>query len=180
MEVAKMISSRVRTAPRLLSYAGLYLLAILMALSLPLASHAAAAQQAVTLTMTTSTTSTYIDTDFDLRVTASQPITGPIKLNFTINGEGPYVINEQMTNGAFERTFGCESTGNWTLWFVWDGDQQYSRAQSNSITVYVNPGSPPDNAEWILLAIIGVIVIVAVIAIVLVLYSRSKMKGKSP
>jgi len=69
-----------------------------------------------------------------------------------------------MTNGYFERSFGCSHTGNWTLWIVWDGNDQYSSAQSNAVSVLVQPAPPGSDSS--LFVIIGIIALVAIVGVV--------------
>jgi len=103
-----------------------------------------------------------MDVDFILHVEASQPITGSILLRWTINGAGPYTFSAQMVDGVYERTFACESTGNWTIWFEWEGDEVYSPAQSNSVTVHINPGTPPSDSTMLIMIVMAVVVVAAI------------------
>jgi hypothetical protein len=162
----------------LLRLLGFCLLAISLLLSLPMvAFEGAAAAQGVTLTLSASTPSNYTPYNYLLNLTASAPITGEITLYWTINGNGPYINTTHITNGHYERTFGCQSPGNWTLWFYWVGDNQYSAAQSNNVYLQGNPGgsSYGDGTSYTLYIIAAVIVIIALVAIVL-FYVRSKSK----
>lgn len=171
-----MISSKDRIGSRLRYRGCCCLLSLVMLLSLSMfASQEAAASQDVTLTLTCSTTSTYIDEDFVLHVTASAPITGTVKLYWTINGTGPYIFLEQMTNGVSERDFAGEVTGNWTLWYVWDGNEQYNASQSNKVSVMINPGSPP--TDWTLFTVVAVLLAIVVVAGIFV-FMRSKSKRR--
>ncbi|MDD1747643.1 MAG: hypothetical protein LUQ16_07770 [Methanomassiliicoccales archaeon] len=169
-----MTSSRGRSKPKLVNLAACSLVTLVFLLSLStLYVPSAAASQDVTLTLTSSKTDTYMDVDFVLHVTASEPINGPLRLLWTINGAGPYQFSAQMVDGDYERTFACESTGNWTIWFVWDGDGSYNATQSNQVTVHINSGSPP--IDYTLYAIVTAVVIIAAVGLAFA-YSRSRKK----
>lgn len=135
----------------------------------------AAASQPVTLELTSSATTAHLQEMFFLQVTASEPITGPIKLYWTINGTGPYEFSAQIADGEYEREFGCGALGNWTLWVVWQGDEQYGPAESNHVLVQAIPGEPEE--EFPLLLIGGVVVIVLAAMVAVVMVRRSK-RGK--
>lgn len=153
--------NRSRTLSRISSIAFVFLLFGSISLSV---TPTASASQNVTLTFRTSTQSTYPVTEFTINGTASVPITGPVKLLWTINGSGPYTYQAQITNGNFERSFGCAHTGNWTLWLVWDGNEQYNYAQSNAVSVQVLPA--PSSSDSSLLWIFGIVILAAIIGVV--------------
>jgi hypothetical protein len=118
---------------------------------------------------------------YSVNVSASAPVTGPITLYWTINGHGPFETTTQMTNGYFERLFGCPNPGNWTLWYVWEGNSQYGQSQSNSIIVTGDPAGPAfessttsDNSALIIAAVSGAIVVVAIVGTFLYLRPRGK------
>ncbi|MCU0862054.1 MAG: hypothetical protein MUE65_07025 [Methanomassiliicoccales archaeon] len=134
----------------------------------------ATASQPVTLELTSSATTAYLEEAFILQVTASEPITGPIKLYWTINGTGPYEFSAQIADGEYEREFGCGTWGNWTLWVVWQGDEEYGPAESNHVLVQAIPGEPE---ELPLLLIVGVVLVVLAAVVAVVMVRRSK-KGK--
>jgi hypothetical protein len=79
-----------------------------------------------------------------------------------------------MTNGFFEREWGCVSVGNWTLWLVWEGNEQYSPAQSNAVSIMVT--SPPAEDDPTLLIVVGVVLLVLVIGGVAYVISKRKKK----
>jgi len=77
-----------------------------------------------------------------------------------------------MTNGYFERSFGCASTGNWTLWLVWEGNEQYAPAQSNAVSVLVQP-SPSDSDSTILI-IAGIASLVAIVGVIAFVFLKRR------
>ncbi len=123
---------------------------------------AAAAPQSVTLTFTSSTHTTHPVEELTINATASAPITGPVKLRWTINGSGPYTWDGQMTNGFFQRSWGCSSVGNWTLWVVWEGNEQYSPSESNHVSILVE-SAPTGEPDSTLLIAAGIVVLVAIV-----------------
>jgi hypothetical protein len=147
---------------------------VLMSSLIIVAVPAAAVPQTVTLTFTSSTNTAYPVEAFTINATASAPITGPVKLQWTINGSGPYTWNGQMTNGFFEREWGCASVGNWTLWLVWEGNETHSPALSNAVSILVT--APPAEDTPTSLIVVGVILLVAVIGGVAYLSSKRKKK----
>ena len=122
------------------------------------------ASESATLTFTSSTKSAYPVEAFIINASASVPITGPVKLQWTVDGSGPYNWSGQMTNGYFERSFGCASPGNWTIWLVWEGDEQYGPAQSNAVSVLVQPA--PTDSDPTALVIVGVVSLVAILGVI--------------
>jgi len=176
-----MNSSKDKVNSKLLNrmYCCLFAFLLLSSVS-SLCSQAAAASQNVTLTLSYSTPDNYMPYIYLLNVTASAPITSPVKLYWTIDGNGPFENTTQMVNGFYERDFGCSNPGNWTLWLVWAGDEQYSYSQSNAISVVGDPGGQPfevTSTDYTMYAVI--VAIVAVVAIGLSFaYVRSKSKKK--
>jgi hypothetical protein len=135
---------------------------------------ATAASQNVTLTFTSSSQAAHPVEMFTINVTASAPITGPVKLKWTINDSGPYTWDGQMTNGFFEREWGCASVGNWTLWLVWEGNETYSLAESNHVSIQVTPA--PAEEDQTLLIVVGIVLLVAVIGGLVYVSSKRKKK----
>jgi hypothetical protein len=148
----------------------LMLLSSLMMFAFP----GAAASQSVTLTFASSSHTAYLEDPLTINATASAPITGPVKLRWTINGNGPYTWDGQMTNGYFEREWGCGDAGNWTLWLVWEGNEAYSPAQSNAVSILAT--SPPAEDDQTLLIIVGVVVLVAIVGGIAYVVSKRKKK----
>jgi hypothetical protein len=160
---------------KLLRLLGCFAFAFLLSSSLMItAIPASAAPQSVTLTFTSSSHAAHPVEMFTINVTASAPITGPVKLKWTINGSGPYTWDGQMTNGFFEREWGCASVGNWTLWLVWEGNETYSLAESNHVSIDVTPA--PAEEDQTLLIVVGIVLLVAVTGGLLYLSSKRKKK----
>jgi hypothetical protein len=169
------VLSREEGASKLLSMLGCSAFAFLFVSSMLIAAiPASAAPQTVTLTFTSSSLTAHPVDMFTINVTASAPITGPVKLKWTINGSDPYTWDGQMTNGFFEREWGCASVGNWTLWLVWEGNATYSLAESNHVSIQVTPA--PAGEDQTLLIVVGVVLLVLVI--VGLVYVSSKRKKK--
>ena len=151
-------------------------IAMLSLILLPLLiAPAAAAPQTVTLTLTSSTPGNLTAYNYLLELTASAPINGSITLYWTINGYGSYYNVTHITNGHLIRVFGAQSSGNWTLWYVWSGNEQYAQAQSNNVWLQGNPGSSSPSYSsnttlYIAAAVVAVIVIIALVY----LYMRSR------
>ena len=170
-----MVFSKEEGISKFLSLIGCFALTMMLLSSLMIAAiPAAAAPQSVTLTFTSSAHTAYPVEELTINATASAPITGPVKLRWTINGSGPYTWNGQMTNGFFEREWGCASVGNWTLWLVWEGNEQYSPAQSNAVSILVT--SPPAEDDPTLLIVVGVVLLVLVIGGMAYVISKRKKK----
>lgn len=170
-----MILSKEEDASKLLSLLGCFALTLMLMSSLMIAAiPVAAAPQTVTLTFTSSSLTAHPVEMFTINVTASAPITGPVKLKWTINGSGPYTWDGQMTNGFFEREWGCASVGNWTLWLVWEGNETYSLAESNHVSIQVTPAPAEDDPT--LLIVVGVVLLVLVIGGVAYVSSKRKKK----
>jgi hypothetical protein len=169
------VFSKEEDASRFLSLLGSFGFAVLLLSSLIIAAvPAAAAPQSVTLTFTSSNHTAYPVEELTINATTSAPITGPVKLQWTINGNGPYNWTGQMTNGFFEREWGCASVGNWTLWLVWEGNETYGLAESNHVSILVT--APPAEDDPTLLIIVGVILLVGVIGGVAYVISKRKKK----
>jgi hypothetical protein len=169
------ILSKEEDASKLLSLLGCFALTLMLLSSLMMAAiPAAAAPQTVTLTFTSSTSTAHPVEMFTINVTASAPITGPVKLKWTINDSGPYTWDGQMTNGFFEREWGCASVGNWTLWLVWEGNETYSLAESNHVSIQVTLGPAEDDPT--LLIVVGVVLLVLVIVGLAYIMSKRKKK----
>ncbi|HTY46855.1 MAG TPA: hypothetical protein VMB46_04225 [Methanomassiliicoccales archaeon] len=134
----------------------------------------------LTLTLTYSVPSGNDPGVYSLNMSASAPVTGPIVLYWTINGQGPYQNTTQMTNGNYERLFGCPNPGNWTLWFVWEGNAQYPQSQSNHVTLAGDPSGPPlesstsDNSALIAAAVVAAIIVLGVVGAILYMRSRGR------
>jgi len=169
------VLSKEEDASKLLSLLGCIAFAFILLSPLIIAAiPAAAAPQSVTVTFTSSAHTAYPVEELTINATASAPITGPVKLKWTINGSGPYTWNGQMTNGFFEREWGCASVGNWTLWLVWEGNATYSLAESNHVSILVTAPLAEDDPT--LLIVVGVILLVAVIGGVAYINSKRNKK----
>ncbi len=167
-----MVFSGEEDASRIQRLLGCFAFALMLVLSLMLAAFPTAASQTVTLEFTSSTHTAHPVEMFTINATASAPITGPVELRWTINGSGPFTWDGQMTNGFFERTWGCASTGNWTLWLVWEGNETYDPAQSNAVSIDVQAALAEDDST--ILIVVGVVILAAIIGGVAYVISKRK------
>ncbi|HUL39371.1 MAG TPA: hypothetical protein VLU38_03680 [Methanomassiliicoccales archaeon] len=166
---------KVKIGPRMLAILWCCIAMLSLTLLPLLTSPAAAAPQSVTLTLTSSTPSNLTAYNYLLELTASAPINGSITLYWSINGYGSYYNVTQITNGHLIRVFGAQSSGNWTLWYVWPGDDQYAQSQSNYVWLDGNPGnsSPSYGSNTTLYVASAVVAVIVIIALVY-LFMRSR------
>jgi hypothetical protein len=110
---------------------------------------------------------------FTINATASTPITGPVKLRWTVNGSGPFNWDGQMTN-VLPKGMGMRERWQLDRMARLGGNETYSPAQSNAVSILAT--APPAEDDPILLIVVGVILSVVVIGGVAYL-SSTRMKN---
>lgn len=137
------------------------------------------AGQDATLTLSVSSTEVHQNQPpIIIKGTLSLPASGPINLQWGINGSG-FIANyyANMTNGVYSREFGFAGPGNWTFRLLWLGDEQVNSATSNVINVNVLPAQAEEQTDYSIYIIAAAAI--ALIVVAGVIYSRRKKKPQT-
>lgn len=137
-------------------------------------------KQDVTVALYASSEEVLQNEDITLNSTLSVAASGPVVLQWSINGSGfIYSYNAEMTNGAYSRTFGFSAgTGTWEFRIIWQGNDQYNSATSNEATVNVLPVGQYhyETVQYV----VAVSTVVAGVAVVTYLVKYKKILVKNP
>jgi hypothetical protein len=153
--------------PFLLMIAGLILLILVSG------SGCVFAGQDVNITLAISSTEIPQNEYISIEGTLSVPESGPIILQWGINGSG-FIANyhANMTQGQYSRNFGFAGPGEWTFRIIWEGNEQYNSVTSNVINVKVLPVVEDETDYTIYILSIGVLLVVVILGFFL--YSKRK------
>lgn len=127
-----------------------------------------------TLTLKSSSSNVKPGQQVTLSGTISPSTSGTVSITLSINGSGyQQIASPTLNNGAYSYQYTISGPGNYAFQASFQGNSQYSAAQSASVSVSSSTSSGGTDYTWY---IVGIVIVLIIIVIIYFLFLKPKSK----